>query len=149
MSFNLSKAGKVTRVMNAQAAATTDSTGSSVDMQGYDSVCFYASFGAITATAVTSVKAQQSSDDAVADAFADLLGTAISVSTTNGNDVVVLDISHPRERYVRPIVDRGTANAVIDGIIAVQYNANVEPVTHDTTTVVGAELHHAPAEGTA
>jgi hypothetical protein len=46
-------------------------------------------------------------------------------------------------------VDRGTANAVIDGIIAIQYNANVEPVTHDSTTVVGSEFHHAPAEGTA
>lgn len=147
--MNLSRHGKVTRVSNAVAAGTTDINASSVDMQGYDSVTFYYLFGAITATAVTSCKAQQSSDDAVADAFADLTGTSITVADDDDNQVVVLEVDRPRERYVRPVVDRGTANAVLDGIIAVQTKAQVEPVTHDSTTVVGSEYHHAPAEGTA
>ena len=53
---------KITRVSNAVAAGTSDINSSSVDMQGYDAVEFVVLFGAIVATAVTSVKAQQSSD---------------------------------------------------------------------------------------
>ena len=58
-------------------------------------------------------------------------------------------IGHPQERCLRCVIDRGTANAVIDGVIALQYLAKTEPVTHDATTVVGSEFHHAPAEGIA
>jgi len=147
--MNLSTHGKVTRVSNAVAAGTTDINGSSVDMTGFDAVTFYFLFGAITATAVTACKAQQSGDDGSADAFADLAGTSISVADDDDNKVVALEITNPRERYVRPVVDRGTANAVLDGIIAVQTRAKAEPVTHDAATVVGSEHHHAPAEGTA
>ena len=146
---NLTTGGKVTRVSNAVAAGTTDVNSTGVDMQGFESVTFYVLFGAITATAVTSVKAQQSADDAASDAYADLEGTGVAVADDDDNQVVALEITNPRERYVRCTVDRGTANAVIDGIIAVQTGPVSEPVTHDSSTVVGSELHHAPAEGTA
>lgn len=144
--MNLSNAAKVTRVMNAVAAGTTDSNGSTVDMRGYGACQFIVAFGAITSGAVTSVKAQTSSDDSNWD---DLEGTSITVADDDDNQVVVLDINNPRERYLRVVVDRGTQNAVIDSAVALQYNAIFEPVTHDATTVVGAEYHHAPAEGTA
>ena len=143
--MNLSRAGKVTRVSNAVAAGTTDINSSSVDMQDFDAVTFYVSFGTITATAVTNVHAETSSDDST---FNDLTGTSVTVADDDDNQVVVLEIDRPRERYIRCVIDRGTANAVVDGIIAVQTKANVEPVTHDATTVVGSEYHHAPAEGT-
>lgn len=149
MSYNLTREGKVTRVSNAVAAGTTDINSSSVDMSGFDSVTFYVLFGTITASAVTSVKAQQSSDDGSSDTFADLTGTGITVADDDDNQVVVLEIDQPRERYVRCVVDRGTQNAVVDGIIAVQHNAKTVPVTHDSSTVVSSEYHHAPAEGTA
>ena len=144
--LNLSKAGKATRISDAVAAGTTDINCTGVDMKGYESVTFYTLFGTITATAVTSVKAQQSEDNS---SFADLEGTAITVADDDDNQVAILEIVRPQERYVRLVVDRGTANAVVDGVIAVQTDAIEEPVTHDSTTVVGAELHHAPAEGTA
>ena len=146
MSFNLTTAGKVTRVMNAVAAGTTDQNSSSVDMKSFDSVTFYVSFGTIVAAAVTSVKAQTSSDDST---FNDLKGTSITVADTNDNDVVALEIVRPLERYIRCTVDRGTQNATIDGIIAVQTRADKEPVTHDSSTVVGSEVHASPIEGTA
>ena len=65
------------------------------------------------------------------------------------NQIVALEIVQPKERYVRVVVDRGTANAVIDFGIALQSTAKAEPVTHDASTVVGSEVHLAPAEGTA
>jgi hypothetical protein len=135
--------------MNAVAAGTSDQNSSSVDMKGFYGVMFLASFGALTATQVTSIKAQQSSDDGSADDWTDILGTLVGpLADADGNKMLVLDIYRPLKRYVRLVVDRGTANAVIDGVVALQYDPDKEPVTH-STTVKAAEFHHAPAEGTA
>ena len=49
-SKNLSRAAKVTRVMNAVAAGTSDQNSSSVDMTGFEGCQFVLMFGAITAT---------------------------------------------------------------------------------------------------
>lgn len=146
--MNLTKNVKVTRVMDAVAAGTTDQNSSEVDMKGFEGVMFIAAFGAIDATAVTSVKAQQGAVTGMGDA-ADLAGTSISVADDDDNKVVVLDIYRPQERFVRCVIDRGTANAVIDGVIAIQYGPREKPTTHDATTVVGTEVHASPAEGTA
>ena len=147
--MNLSNQIKTTRLLNAVAAGTTDQNGTGVDMQGFLGVRFTFLFGTITSGAVTSCKAQQSSDDGSADTYADLEGTAIAVADDDDNQVVVLEVYRPRERYVRPVIDRGTQNAVIDGIIAEQYGAIVQPTTDDATTVVDSEIHVSPAEGTA
>jgi hypothetical protein len=137
----------LTRVSNAVAAGTSDVESSAVDMQGFDAVTFIVAFGTITAGSATSVKAQQGALSNMTDA-ADLKGTGITVADDD-NQLVLLEIDHPQERYVRCVVDRGTQNAVVDSIIAIQTKAKAEPVTHDSSTVVDSELHHAPAEGAA
>lgn len=144
--MNLLTNVKITRVMNAVAAGTTDQESSSVDMQGYDGVLFVAAFGALTATQVTSINAAQSTDDS---SFADLEGTKVGpLADADGNKLLVLDVYRPQERYVRCHVDRATANAVIDGVIAIQYCGSKAPITQGTT-VAGSESHQSPAEGTA
>lgn len=148
LGVNLGKNVKITRVSNAVAAGTTDVNCSTLDMQGWEGVMFIAGFGAITATAVTSIKAQQGAESDLSDA-ADLEGTGVSVADDDDNQLAWLDIYRPTERYVRAVVDRGTANAVIDFVIAIQYGAKKAPVTHDATTVSGGEVHVSPAEGTA
>lgn len=145
--MNLSRAGKVTRVINATAAGTSDVNGATIDMKGYDQVAFYVAFGAITAGAVTSIKVQQGNQSDMSDA-ADLKGTAVSVADTDDNKVAIVEVNQPTERYVRVVVDRGTQNAVIDAGIAIQTKGRLEPVTHDTT-VAASEFHLAPDEGTA
>jgi len=144
--MNLLNNNKLTRVNNAVAAGTTDVESASVDMKSFESVTFLVAFGAITATAVTSVKVQQSADDST---FNDLAGTGVTVADDDDNQVVAVEVHAPLDRYVRCVVDRGTANAVVDGIIASQSGPDAAPVTHDATTVVDTEVHHAPAEGTA
>ena len=144
--INLSKFGKVTRVMDSVVAGTSDQTSTSLDMQGFDSVIFIASFGVITTNAVTSTKLATSSDNS---SFNDLLGTSITVADSDDTSMTVHDLNEPQERYIRLVVDRGTQNAVIDGVVAIQYNAKSEPVTHDATTVISAEFYASPAEGTA
>jgi hypothetical protein len=44
--------------------------------------------------------------------------------------------------------DPRTADATIDGVIAIQYGARVLPTSQDST-VAGIETHVSPAEGTA
>lgn len=144
--MNLSKFGKVTRVSNAVAAGTATTNCSSVDMKGFDAVTFYVSIGAIVSTGTVTVKAQQSTDDST---FADLEGTAIAYTDADDNKVAVLEVTTPVDRYVRCVVTTATANGTIDSVVAIQTGADKEPVTHDSTTVVGSEHHLAPAEGTA
>lgn len=150
MATNLSETAKLIRVSNAVAAGSTDITPSAgVDTQGFDSCEFLFAFGTITSGAVTGVRVQQSSDDGVADTYADLESTAQVVADTRSNDCVLVDIHRPGKRYLLPIVDRATQNAVLDGIFARLYNAKELPVTHDSATVIGSEVHVTPDEGTA
>ena len=147
--MNASSNEKVVRVMNGVAAGTTAQTSSAIDTRGWDGVKIYTAFGAITSGAVTSVKLQQSSDDASADAYADLTGTSISVADDDDNQVTVQDLYRPLEPYIKVVISRATQNAVIDGVFAVLYNGREAPSTDDTTTVVGREIYASPAEGTA
>ena len=94
--LNLGIESKLTRVSNAVAAGTTDINSSSVDMTAHDGVLFVVAFGAITATAVTSIKAQQSSDDGVADAWSDLAGTAVTVADTDDNKLAYAYLLTPK-----------------------------------------------------
>ena len=143
--MNISRGIKFTRVLDAVAAGTSDQNSSSVDMKSFDACTFAIGFGAITASAVTSVKLQGSDDDSV---WSDLAGTAISVADSDDNKMVLAEINQPQQRYVRCVVDRGTQNAVIDFAVAMQSKANKAPVTQ-SSTVLGSEFHQAPAAGTA
>lgn len=144
----ITNAVKTIRVMNAVAAGTTDQNSSIVDMKGFEGVRFVALFGALTATQVTQIKVQQDTDSA-GGTMADLAGTNTGpLADGDGNDMLITEIIQPRERYVRCVVDRGTANAVIDGVIAELFGPSAEPVAKDGT-VIAQEVHLAPAEGTA
>jgi hypothetical protein len=140
---------KITRVLNAVAAGTTNQNTLSVDMQNWDSVEFCALFGALTANQVTKVKAQQSSDDGSADDFSDIEGSATSaLADTDTNKVARCEVARSGKRYVRGVVLRGTANAVIDGVIAIQRRARQVPISQSSTVAVTKSVAGAK-EGTA
>ncbi len=147
--MNLLKDVKLTRVMNGVAAGTTVQNGSTLDMSGWDGVLFIAMLGTLTATQVTSLKAQQGNQSNLSDA-ADLAGTLVGpLADGDSNKCLVLDVYRPTDRYVRCVVNRATANAVIDGVLAVQYRGKKAPVSQDTATIAFNEQHVSPAEGTA
>jgi hypothetical protein len=146
--MNLSKFVKVTRALNSVVAGTTSQNGSVIDMSGFEGVQFVALFGALTATQVTSLKVQQGDLSDGSD-MADLAGSLhTALADTDGNKCLVTDLFRPQKRYVRAVVTRGTANAVIDGVIAIQYSSRVEPTTNDTT-VKSTKLMVSPEAGTA
>lgn len=145
--FSIVKDAKITRVSNAVAAGTTTVNATGVDMAGFDAVAFVVALGTLTSTAETTVKLQQSDDDGSADAYSDLEGTSITVADDDDNQVFIAEVLRPTKRYVRCVVTRATANAVIDSIVAIQHAARDTPVTQPSTTT--GEVHASPAEGTA
>jgi len=147
----LTEEAKIVRHSNAVAAGTSDiSPTNGIDTQGFGAVQFEVSFGAIVATGVQSIKAQQSTViDGTGDTFADVAGTNVTVADSDDNKVFWLDVRNPQERFVRCVVLRATANATLDGITAHLYEPTTMPVTHDATTVGGGERHVSPIAGTA
>ena len=130
---NIIPSAKKTRVLNATAAGTTNVNTSSVDMQDFESVEFVASIGTLSATQVTSIKAQGSVDNSV---WNDISG-AVTPNMADGdsNKLLLLEVYRPQQRYVRGVVQRATANAVIDGVVAIQRGPKKLPTTQDATTV--------------
>jgi len=138
---------KTIRVSNAVAVGTTTIASDVVDTAGYDGVRFIVAFGAIT-DGTPNVQGQQGLQSDGSD-MADLANTDVAMADTDDNKLGILEINHPRERYVRARVVRGgVTGCVIDGIVAELFNGRAQAVAKDAT--VGAqEIHDAPAEGTA
>ena len=147
---SLLKNVKITRAVAATAAGTTDVNGSTIDTAGYDGVMFVLDVGTLTATQVTSMRAQQGLLSDASD-MADLEGTiAGPMADGDGSKFLVIDVFRPLERYVRVIVDRATANAVLNGGVAILYSAHNKPVTQSTGAggVPFSKSVVSPAEGT-
>ncbi len=146
--MNLSANVKISTAITPTAgvAATTDIEGAILDMQGFEGVLMVVRFGAITDSAVTSIKAQQGEVAAMTDAV-DLEGTSQTVADDDDDQVFYIDLYRPLERYVRLYVDRGTQDAVVASAEYIQYGAKSLPTTHGTG--VSGEIHVSPAEGTA
>lgn len=149
--MSLKDYARIERCMNGVVAGTSDQTSSAVDMKAggdFDECTFVALFGALTATQVTSIKCQQSDDDGSSDAYSDIAGSAsAALADADGNKMLAYTV-RPTKRYLKLIIDRGTANAVIDGVLAIKTRGTPVVVTQPTT-IVGWEVANVPAEGTA
>jgi hypothetical protein len=148
--MNITKYCKATRIANSSAAATGTVVSSAVDMQNYLSCCFIVSLGTVgvsspPSTVVATV--QQSDNEASSpDDYASLSGCSVTVTTTGDDQVLLLEVDSPTERYLRVSVTVTGGTAEIDGIVALQHKAGTEPCTHDATTVGGSVFALAPAE---
>lgn len=144
---NLLNQCKVTRSNNAAAAGSADANGAVIDTQGAEGVMWCAMFGTLTATQVTALHAQQDTVVGFGGA-ADLLGSSVGpMADGDSNKMLILDLYRPRERFVRLVIDRATANAVIDGAVAILYGLRVMPKAADST-VSAQKVVVSPAEGT-
>lgn len=131
---NLLLNSKTSRVSNAVAAGTTNVNCTILDMQGYTSVLGICALNALTATQVTNLKAQVGNAANGSD-MADLVGAVTSnAADADSNKLLMLEVVKPTlYRYLRFVVERGTANAAIDSVVATQYAARQKPTTQDTT----------------
>lgn len=134
---SLLKGAAFDKVLVATAAGTGDTlNGDIVDLQNFDSVVLVAILGDVTATAVLTLKAYCGDEAALGDGAYKTTTAAVTADATNAdNKLLILDVVNPGTRYVRADLVRATANAVVDGIIAIRYNARVVPVTQPTDVV--------------
>lgn len=144
---NLSKALAFSTPVAATAAGTTVVNGTGVDMQGYSGVLFVLLLGALSANQVTALKAQVSDDNATN--WQDLAGSLTGpAADADSGKAILLDIYKPKSRYVRPVVNRATGNAVVNNVIAFRYHSHIEP-TDEGTSVIDRKVLNSPNVGTA
>lgn len=124
---------KVVVASSGAAAGSTNVNGTVIDMAGYDGALIIATLGTLTATQVTKLKAQDGSQSGGGDQ-ADIAGAETAAAADgDSNKALILDVWQPRKRYLRPVLERGTANAVLASIVVILYRGRVRPVTPDAT----------------
>ena len=139
--MNISKDVKITVVAAAATAATTAVTSDVLDMSGFDGVMFIALLGDVTATSVLTLTAKANSANSTSSPTP-VTQKASSAFTAGASDadskVIVVDISNPTLRYVFAELTRTVANAVVGGIIAIQYGADNKPTTQHASVIASA-----------
>ena len=137
---SLLKNGVVDKVLVATVAGTSDTlAGDILDLAGYDSVLLIGILGDVTNTAVVTLKAYCGDASNVSDgAYKTTTATITANATSADNKLLVLDVVRPGKRYVRADLVRATANAVVDGIVAIRYNARTNPTTQPADVVHSA-----------
>lgn len=140
MNQNLLNRVKLIKVADRTSAGTSTITTSPVDMSGYECVAFFTKID--TPAANNRLKVQQGQQSNLSDAQ-DLAGTGVG---TEG--VLMVEVNHPLEKYVRGAVERGTSTAVGE-IWAALFNARVQPVANTVAGTSNSKILASPAEGTA
>lgn len=139
--MNLLKNVKVSVVANSAAAAQTEVLSSVLDMQGYDGVMFIALLGDVTATSVLTLTAKgntASSTSSPTPVTQKATSPWTADATNADNAALIVDVCDPQLRYIFASLTRTTANAVVNGIIAIQYKAEYRPTTQDATVIANA-----------
>lgn len=139
--MNLSKDVKITVVAAAATAAQTAVTSDVLDMSGYDGVMFIALTGDVTATSVLTLTAKANSANSTGSPTP-VTQKATDAFTAGAADAdskaLVVDVYRPTLRYVFAELTRTTANAVVGGIIAIQYSAANKPTTQAASVIASA-----------
>lgn len=137
----LSSDVKITVVSPAAAAAQTAIDSSILDMQGYEGVMFIALTGDVTTTSALTltVKGNTANHLTVPTPITQKATTLFTADGTSADDkALVVDLYKPALRYVFANLTRTTANAVVGGIIAIQYQAGNKPTTNDASVIASA-----------
>ncbi len=111
-----------------------------IDMQGYDSLCVIASIGTIAASGVFTMFAKCSNTSGTyGSGTIDKIGTSIANDAdTDDNKLFILDFHKIPRRYVKIVTQRTAGNGTELALIAIRYNAHLNPVTQ-SSSVGGVE----------
>jgi len=139
--MNLSKEIKVTVVKAAAAAAQTELVTDVLDMSGYDGVLFIALTGDVTDTSVLTLTAKANSANSVSSPtpITQAATDAFTASaTTADSKALMVDVYKPTLPYVFASLTRTTADAIVGGIIAIQYGASNKPTSQAASVIASA-----------
>lgn len=141
MQLNFLHDMKLIAVANAAVAGTTLLTTDVVDTQGFDSIAFVVKLGDVTDTCELTLAGKTNSANSTSSPTPTTLADTVTFTagaSDADNKLLVLDLHKPRDRYVFATLARGTANAIVDGVFALIYNAHEKPLTIDATVIASA-----------
>jgi len=139
--MNLSKSIKVTVVEAAGGAAQTALTSDVLDMSGYEGVIWIALLGDVSDTSVLTLTAKGNSADSVSSPtpITQKATDAFTAGATSADSkVLMVDVYKPTLRYQFCSLTRTVADAVVGGIIAIQYGPGVKPTTQHASVIASA-----------
>lgn len=138
MSLNrqLTKAVKTVVVGTGTVAGTTAVNLTTVDTLGYAGYRICVLLGTLTAGQVTSLKVQEFETD-TSGSYADVTGAVTAAAAdADGGKLLILEVYKPQKRWIRPVVNRATQNAVITAAWVELYLPDFQPVaTVDSTNI--------------
>lgn len=137
---------KITPVLGYFAAGTTKRTSSIIDMDGWDGVVFAALLGTTIEGGTVDVFVDQNTANSTS-GMARLATTTVYTvpATPAALTSILVDVFKPKERYLEANITPAAQNAVICGMIAIQYRGHVCPAVQDATVVKATRLV-SPAE---
>lgn len=147
--MNLIKSMKIMEVGAPVAAASnTDSNSDRIDMQGFEGVVFIAAVTDSLNTGVATLKVEQNTADSDT-GMAALSGASATATSAEDDDLnnqlLIVDVYKPRERYVQAVRTSATANIAFGNVIAILYSGKKAPITVDSS-VLQQTLAVSPAE---
>lgn len=138
---NLLKDVKITVVEAAAAAATTELVTDVLDMSGYEGVMFIALTGDVTSASVLTLTVKANSANSVSSPTP-VTQKASDAFTAGASDAdskaIVVDVYKPPLRYVFGSLTRADQNAIVGGIIAIQYGAHMKPTSQAASVIASA-----------
>jgi len=129
------------------SSADTVLAGDAIDMSGYQGCLIIVKMAAITSGAATSIKAQTDTTSAFSSAQ-DIEDSSMTIADDDDDQIFILDVKNPPERYLRVYLSRATQTAAASGIY-VRYGPDTMPQTNDVDDEVTTETHIWADNGTA
>ncbi len=130
-------------VLGAVAAGTTDQDSAVVDLSGWDGVLFVGMLGDVTSTSVLQLvtygNTASSTSSPTPVAITGGATVAYTASTSDADSTaMIVDVIRPSKRYAFARIKRGTANAVVNGILAIRYRGKTAPPITQGATILAS-----------
>lgn len=136
---NLSRSSNPWVLSPGVSAGSGDTQTSAVLDTNQDQGAYFAVIlGTVSTGGAGTIKLQHSSDNGVADPFADVMGSGFVYGIGNTLQGCVIDVYRPQKRYMQVVVVRGSGgNTVIGAIFAVTYHQGFAPLVPGVTSTTG------------
>ena len=109
--------------------ASANVNGTVIDMQGWDGCCYIFNLGAMTSTATFDARIVSSANANMSGA-ANITNAALTqVTTATPNNVFIIDVTNPTNRYLRSATQPATANTQFASVAIRYRRTGILPAT--------------------
>lgn len=137
---------KMAVVEAAAAGAQTALTSDIVDLKDFGGVVFAALLGDVSSGCVLTLNVEHGDESGGGDMAATTLSATFTAGASDADSkLLTVEHYHPLKRYARAKLTRTTADAVVGGILAIQFEPRDLPVTQGASNIDHEFLVGAPS----